>query len=137
MFGVDLVAYSCFVIQCAGVGALFLKPFEPFENNSKGIKNNFLAPLEGCDGSAGNVQRRDGAVAGRGGGEMEREASRGSSRLADRCHQLGRVVSDGFTGQPGAAGKERLGAVPIWLSFVVLLLYLNFSATQPPLFAVH
>lgn len=41
-----MVAYSCFVIQCAGVGALFSKPFEPFENNSKGIKNNFLAPLE-------------------------------------------------------------------------------------------
>jgi hypothetical protein len=57
--------------------------------------------------------------------------------LAEKSRQLGRVVSDGFTGQPGAAGKERLGAVPIQLSFVVLLLYLNFSATQPPLFAVH
>ena len=64
-------SYSCFKIQFAGVGALFSRPFEPFENNSKGIKNNFLAPLEGCDGSAGNVQRRDGAVAGRGGGVME------------------------------------------------------------------
>ena len=40
-------AYSCFKIQFAGVGSLFLKPFEPFENRSKGIKNNFLAPLEG------------------------------------------------------------------------------------------
>lgn len=40
-------SYSCFKIQFAGVGALFSKPFEPFENNSKGIKNNFLAPLEG------------------------------------------------------------------------------------------
>ena len=49
--------------------------------------------------------------------------------MADRCRQLGRVVSDGFTGQPGGAGKEQWGAVSLRPSFVLGLLCLVLAST--------